>query len=59
MLAGPKLEEHHPAFKEALVNMQNDEKGPGVLKALGIESWDMQDHEDTEFMIDLMETLVD
>ena len=38
--------------------MPNDEKGPGVLKSLGIESWDMQEHEDTEFMIDLMDTLV-
>jgi len=59
MLAGPKLEEHHQAFKDVLLNMQNDEKGPGVLKSLGLSAWENQDHEDTEFMIDLMETLVD
>jgi len=59
MLAGPKLEEHHQAFKEILLNMQNDEKGPGVLNSLGLSAWENQDHEDTEFMIDLMETLVD
>ena len=58
LLAGPKLEEKHPALRDALANMQSDEKGPGVLKALGISSWDKQEHEDTEFMIDLMETLV-
>lgn len=58
LLAGPKLEEKHPALKQVLDNMPNDEKGPGVLKSLGIESWDMQEHEDTEFMIDLMDTLV-
>lgn len=59
MLAGPKLEAHHQAFKDTLLNMQNDEKGPGVLKSLGISAWENQEHEDTEFMIDLMETLVD
>jgi len=58
MLAGPKLQEHHQTIKEVLLNMQNDEKGPGVLKSLGLAAWDNQDHEDTEFMIDLMETLV-
>jgi len=59
MLAGPKLEEHHQALKDVLLNMQNDEKGPGVLNSLGLSAWENQDHEDTEFMIDLMETLVD
>jgi len=59
MLVGPKLEEHHQAFKDVLLNMQNDEKGPGVLNSLGLSAWENQDHEDTEFMIDLMETLVD
>lgn len=58
MLAGPKLEEKHQALRDVLQNMQNDEKGPGVLESLGISNWDMQEHEDTEFMIDLMETLV-
>jgi len=58
MLVGPKLQEHHQAFKDTLLNMKNDEKGPGVLKSLGLTAWENQDHEDTEFMIDLMETLV-
>ncbi len=59
MLAGPKLQDKHQAFKDVLLNMPNDEKGPGVLKSLGISAWENQEHEDTEFMIDLMETLVD
>ncbi len=59
LLAGPKLADKHQNLRDVLQNMQNDEKGPGVLKALGFSNWDMQEHEDTEFMIDLMDTLVD
>lgn len=58
MLAGPKLQDKHQAIKDTLLNMTNDEKAPGVLDALGLPAWDNQEHEDTEFMIDLMETLV-
>lgn len=58
MLAGPKLEDKHQDIKNVLLNMLNDEKGPGVLNSLGISSWENQEHEDTEFMIDLMDTLV-
>jgi len=58
MLAGPKLEDKHQDLKNVLLNMPNDEKGPGVLKSLGVSAWENQDHEDTEFMIDLMDTLV-
>jgi phosphonate transport system substrate-binding protein len=58
MLASPKLEEKHQLLRDVLQNMPNDEKGPGVLTSLGISSWELQDHEDTEFMIDLMDTLV-
>lgn len=59
MLAGSRLEGTHKELKEVLLNMPNDEKGPGVLKSLGISNWENQDQEDTEFMIDLMDTLVD
>lgn len=59
MLTGPKLADKHQSLKDVLLNMENDEKGPGVLKSLGLSAWENQDHEDTEFMIDLMETLVD
>ncbi len=59
MLASEKLQEKHHLIKEVLLNMKNDEKGPGVLNSLGISGWENQEHEDAEFMIDLMETLVD
>jgi phosphonate transport system substrate-binding protein len=29
-----------------------------VLSALGLQAWERQDQEDTEFMIDLMDTLM-
>jgi len=58
LLAGPKLQEKHQALRDIIQNMSQDEKGPGVLNALGFSNWDMQEHEDTEFMIDLMHTLV-
>ena len=37
--------------------MQNDEKGSSVLDAMGFTGWEDQTQEDTEFMIDLMDTL--
>jgi phosphonate transport system substrate-binding protein len=33
-------------------------KGQDVLNNLGLQGWEMQSQEDTEFMIDLMDTLV-
>ena len=57
-LASPRLAEHHDKIKEALITMNESEKGRKVLQSLGIIAWENQDHEDTEFMIDLMDTLV-
>ncbi len=59
LLVGPRLQHKLDAIKQALHNMQQDPKGPGVLQALGFEGWEDVSQEDTEFMIDLMETLVD
>jgi phosphonate transport system substrate-binding protein len=58
MLAGPKAEAHRDAMAAALVAMVGDDKGKGVLDAMGLQGWDALDQEDTEFMIDLMDTLV-
>jgi phosphonate transport system substrate-binding protein len=59
LLAGPKIQGHHQMLSEALLSMPNTEKGPSVLKSMGMTGWDIQTQEDTEFMIDLMDTLVD
>jgi len=57
-MAGPKVQEHTQALQEALIDMANDPNEQKILESLGFTGWTIQDHEDTEFMIDLMETLV-
>ncbi|MCK5917963.1 MAG: PhnD/SsuA/transferrin family substrate-binding protein [Cocleimonas sp.] len=57
LLAGPELQQHHQQLQSLLVNMQNDEKGMNVLNSMGLNGWEAQTQEDTEFMIDLMDTL--
>lgn len=59
MLAGPRLLHLRSEIKDALLNMAEDEKGPGVLQSMGLDGWDAQSDEETEFMIDLMDTLVE
>ena len=59
MLVGPKFSEHKDVFQELLLNMQSDlPQGPRVLEAMGLPGWERQTIEDTEFMIDLMDTLM-
>ncbi|MCB1788752.1 MAG: phosphate/phosphite/phosphonate ABC transporter substrate-binding protein [Gammaproteobacteria bacterium] len=58
LLAGPRLAERHADIASALVSMGSDPKGPGVLQSLGFDNWEPVSQEDTEFMIDLMDTLV-
>lgn len=57
LLAGPGIQEQHKAIKTALAGMNDDEKGQDVLANLSFESWEILQQEDTEFMIDLMDTL--
>jgi len=57
-LVSPRFAEHHDAIQQVLLEMHNDEKGKVIVKELGFDSWEEQTQEDTEFMIDLMDTLV-
>nr|CAA6829592.1 MAG: ABC-type phosphate/phosphonate transport system periplasmic component [uncultured Thiotrichaceae bacterium] len=57
LLAGPRVQERHEAIKTVLAGMNDDEKGLDVLSNLNFESWEILQQEDTEFMIDLMDTL--
>lgn len=59
LLVGPRMAEYIPALQTALLTMQDDEKGKGVLESMGISSWEPMDAEQTEFMIDLIDTLID
>jgi phosphonate transport system substrate-binding protein len=59
LLLGPSLVNRKDEFIQLLESMNEDGKGQGVLESLGIEAWEHLEHEDVEFMIDLMSTLVD
>ncbi len=59
LLIGPNAQAHHDDIQQLLVNMQDLPKGQGVLESMGISAWESQTQEDAEFMIDLMDTLVD
>lgn len=57
-LISPRFAEHKQAIQTALLDMHNDEKGKFIVRELGFDRWEEQTQEDTEFMIDLMDTLV-
>ena len=59
LMLGPKLLEHKPKMEEALLTMGDNQKGAGILTAIGMQAWETMEEEDAEFMIDLMETLRD
>jgi len=56
-LVGPRLMDSAEEVQDLLLRMGEIEKGHGVLEALGFEGWEAVDQEETEFMIDLMDTL--
>ncbi|TQV62048.1 MAG: phosphate/phosphite/phosphonate ABC transporter substrate-binding protein [Halothiobacillaceae bacterium] len=56
-LVGPHLAGSVEDIQGLLVRMGEIEKGAGVLESLGFQGWEALDHEETEFMIDLMDTL--
>lgn len=58
LLVGPTMLEHIPRLEERLFSMHEDEKGKGVLESMNLEAWEPMTEEETEFMIDLIDTLV-
>ncbi len=58
LMAGPALHERHAALRKLLTTMHTSEKGQSVLDALTIHRWSPLAREDSEFMIDLMDTLM-
>lgn len=57
LMVGPRLAHRREDIRQLLLDMAQTEKGPGVLESLGFTGWQSVEDEDTEFMIDLMETL--
>ncbi len=58
-MVSPKTQEHADAIQACLLRMADDPKTHDVLAGMGFSGWQEQSYEDTEFMIDLMDTLVD
>jgi ABC-type phosphate/phosphonate transport system substrate-binding protein len=60
VLAHPRVAAQLPALSAALLALQKDEAGQSVLAALGMsDGFEPITQEDAEFMIDLMDTLID
>ena len=59
LMVSPELEPLIPQLQACLSSMQNDEKGRGVLKSMDLLGWEAMSEEQTEFMIDLIDTLID
>ncbi|WP_126445229.1 phosphate/phosphite/phosphonate ABC transporter substrate-binding protein [Sulfuricystis multivorans] len=56
-LAGPRLTDQVVEIRQALLAMNDTE--PCLLKEIGITGWQATDGEEAEFMVDLMDTLID
>lgn len=59
LMAGPRLATQREQIAGVLLAMDADAKGRGVLASMGLGKWEPYGDEDTEFMIDLIDTLVD
>lgn len=57
LMIGPRLRDRRDEIQQLLIDMHNEDKGPGVLASLGFNAWQKVDDEEMEFMIDLMDTL--
>lgn len=57
LLAGPRLLHKHQELQRLLGSMAATANGAGVLNSLGFSGWNIVEREETEFMIDLMDTL--
>jgi len=58
-MVSPRVANHADAIQALLLDMHKDPKTLEILQGLGFSGWEDQSYEDTEFMIDLMDTLVD
>ncbi len=58
LMVGPALADKNDQITQALLTMNNDDKGAGVLKSLGFTDFEVVEEEEMEFMIDLVDTLL-
>ena len=57
LMVGPRLATHRDTLVGVLLGMADDPAGARVLSELGILGWQPMEHEEAEFLIDLMDTL--
>lgn len=57
LMVGPRLAPHRDELLGVLTSMTADPGGARVLAELGIIGWQPMEHEEAEFLIDLMDTL--
>jgi len=57
-LVSPKWADKVNALQQLLCKMADDEKGRGILRDIGVSSWDASSKEEAEFMVDLIDTLM-
>lgn len=57
LLLGPALQHRQDEIQQDLLNMQATPSGEALLESLSFPAWEKVESEDTEFMIDLMDTL--
>lgn len=58
LMVGPRMADLGPTLRSLLVGAQDDPRLLGITEELGFSGWLPVDHEETEFMIDLMDTLL-
>ena len=58
LMVGPRLAHKRDSLIQVLTSMTEDSKGKGVLQNLGFSGWKVVNHEESEFMIDLIDTLM-
>ena len=58
LLVGPQLQPRFAELQGKLLEMKAASRGAGVLESMGLEGWEVMSEEQTEFMIDLIDTLV-
>lgn len=56
-LISPKFSDKYQSLLDAMVSLHGDDKGLSLLESLEFDKWLPMDNEETEFMIDLMDTL--
>ena len=57
LMIGPRLLDKRDEIQEKLLEMNDCEKGQGVLKSLGFDGWEKVEVDEIEFMIDLVDAL--